>query len=125
MCCRLADRSLRGPHRRCAGDRTFLEAFATVGFAVLDERPPEYLLGGGIGQPWRLAGGRTVPLTHLDRAAFDRFDEPRFVKVTLEFEPHPAARHTRLRTRTTVTATEERAAGSFAPYWFVIRREAA
>jgi hypothetical protein len=101
--------------------RTLLDAFVAGGFAILDEAPPKYLLGGGIGQPWRPFGGHSIQLNHLDWTAFDRFDEPGFVKVTLAFELRPAGESTQLATRTTVTATDARAARSFAPYWFVIK----
>jgi hypothetical protein len=102
-------------------DRSFVDALVREGFEILDEAPPDYVLGGGIGQPWRFVGGRSVHLNRSDRAAFDCFVEPGFVKMTLEFDLVSRGSGTRLSTRTTVTPTDVRAARSFARYWLVVR----
>ena len=49
------------------------------GFAILAEEPNRELVVGGLGQPWKLTGGR-VP-----RAEFTSFDEPGFAKMAMNF----------------------------------------
>jgi hypothetical protein len=81
------------------------------GFAILAEEPNRELVVGGLGQPWKLTGGR-VP-----RAEFTSFDEPGFAKMAMNFLVDGRT----LSTETRVLLTDAASGRDFARYWLLVR----
>lgn len=81
------------------------------GFTVLAEEPRRELVVGGIGQPWRLLGGRSA------RGDFAAFEEPGYAKMALNFRLEGST----LSTETRVLLTDAAARRRFRPYWLAIR----
>jgi hypothetical protein len=101
-------------------DAPLLDQFLELGFRALVDEPPRSFVAGGIGQPWRLSGGRFV--VRETSAEFAAFAEPGFVLMALSLEVVPGeAGGSRLRTETRVKPTDPGAARSFAPYWLVVK----
>ncbi len=112
--------TLRGISRRTGpGDRPFLDGMTEIGFADLDGRSSGEIVFGGIGQPWRLLRGESVP---VDGArSFAGFSRPGFVKMAMDFRLRRAQGATRLETNTWVEATDAVSRRRFRPYWLLIR----
>lgn len=81
------------------------------GFVVLAEEPGRELVAGGIGQPWKLLGGRVA------RADFGRFDEPGFAKMAMNFRLDGPT----LSTETRVLLTDAASRRKFLAYWLAVR----
>jgi hypothetical protein len=97
----------------------FVERFMRRGWGVLGARAPELFAAGAIGQPWRLRGGLSVPVT--SPAQFAAFGQAGYVRMAMSFELAPAGAGTRLRTETRVQPTDAASARAFARYWVAIR----
>ena len=100
-------------------DRTFVDAFLQRGYRQLRVDPPRTLVAGAAGQPWRLRGGETADVVHLD--GFRAFARPGFVLIATSFELEALGDTTRLSTETRVQPTDATAARAFRPYWWAIR----
>jgi hypothetical protein len=125
----LALRALPGAFRdgtaglRALGQRgrraVTLATFESVGFRILDERPPTELVIGLEGQFWRATGNLCTP----PAAEFGRHAPPpgtaRAVwNFTVEARPDGG---TRLATETRVLCADAAARRRFLPYWYLIR----
>lgn len=100
-------------------DTPFVERFMRRGWGVLGARAPELFAAGAIGQPWRLRGGDSVPLT--SPAQFAAFARAGYVRMAMSFELATAGTGTRLRTETRIQPTDSASARAFARYWLAIR----
>jgi hypothetical protein len=80
-------------------------------FEVLAEEPDRELVLGGIGQPWKPLGGRSL------RADFVSFDEPGFAKMAMTFRLDGPTLWTETRVQVTDAASRRR----FLVYWVAIR----
>ena len=105
--------------RRALDPRLRLLDWGLRSFSVLAQRPGSELVIGGLGQPWRLAGGETARVDGL--AGFHAFDRPGFAKLVLGFKLEPADGGTRVVTETRVDTTDPVAHRRFGAYWRVIR----
>jgi len=108
---------LAGTEQRVRGSDTFLDA-TPIPVLITDE--PRRLVSAGLSQAWKLTGGDRAPA--LDRAAFERWSGPGWIKVVMSFdldELSPGS--TRLTIETRVAATDPATARRFAPYWWAIR----
>jgi hypothetical protein len=108
-----------GRRRRTLDPRLRLLDWGLRSFSVLAQRPGSELVIGGLGQPWRLAGGETARVDGL--AGFHAFDRPGFAKLVLGFKLEPADGGTRVITETRVDTTDPVAHRRFGAYWRVIR----
>jgi hypothetical protein len=125
--------SVRGLSRSAGStDRPFLDGMSDLGFAEIaepkaprgspagpGEEPAKQLVFGGIGQPWRARGGRSIRVEGAD--SFTGFDHPGFVKMAMDFRLYDGAGGTRLETNTWVQATDSHSRRRFRLYWFAIR----
>jgi hypothetical protein len=115
--------TLRGLGSRGAG-RPLIDRFVAGGFGVVLDEAPRALALAAAGQPWKLRGGKRVPLPDGD-AEVSEFARPGFVLMATSFGLEPLGGHgggrTRLTTETRVQPTDARAARTFRPYWWVIR----
>ncbi len=75
------------------------------------------VIAGGVMQPWKLAGAVKPPVLDLD--GLRDFDEPGWVKTTMDFVLEPESVGTRLRTETRVRATDARTRARFGLYWLL------
>ncbi len=89
------------------------------GFSVLIDRPGREFLIGAIGQPWRLRGGETLPLS--TPTTFVEFDGSGFVKMVMSFRYDPCSEGTRITTETRVLATDAASRRAFTRYWVPAR----
>jgi hypothetical protein len=95
---------------RAAAARPLFEQLPRA-FVVLAEEPGRELVVGGIGQPWKLLGGRAP------RADFARFDEPGFAKMAMNFRLDGST----LWTETRVWLTDAPSRRRFLAYWLAVR----
>jgi hypothetical protein len=95
---------------RAAAARPFFDQLPP-GFTILAEEPGRELVAGGIGQPWRVLGGR------YPRADFASFDEPGYAKMALNFRLDGPT----LWTETRVWVTDPASRRRFLLYWVAIR----
>jgi len=102
-----------------APDTPFVERFMRRGWGMLGARRPALFAAGAIGQPWRLGGGDSVPVT--SPAQFARFAQAGYVRMAMSFELAAAGTGTRLRSETRVQPTDGASARAFARYWLAIR----
>jgi len=86
---------------------------------VLITDPGRAIVAGGVLQPWKLRGGAPPP--SLDVDALRAFDEPGWVRCTMDFVLEPDGDGTHLRTETRVHATDARTRARFGLYWRLIR----
>jgi hypothetical protein len=77
------------------------------------------VVGGVVGQFWKLRGGRTASVR--DGSDFAAFDRPGFVKAAIGFAILEQAGGTRIETETRALATDVGSRRRFARYWRVIR----
>jgi hypothetical protein len=112
--------TVRGLSRRTGPrNRPFLDGMTEIGFAELGEEGMEELVFGGIGQPWRLRRGQSIPVDGAP--SFTGFSRPGFVKMAMDFRLHGVGGRTRLETNTWVQATDPDSRRRFRPYWLLIR----
>jgi|SRR5215218_7173333 len=118
---RLPGRLLGSPRVRFDADEPLLGWAVRFGFTILDEDAPRELVVGAIGQPWRLAGGRSAAVADGDD--FAAFDQPGYAKMAANFRLGPTVGGSaiRLRTETRVACTDPASARRFARYWWLIR----
>jgi hypothetical protein len=103
--------------RRRAGTPLF-EAMTAGRFVELHREPEAIITLGLVGQFWRLDGGGDAD---IDTAAeFVAFDQPGFVKATIDFQLEPCDRGTRVITHTCNRATDRPTAQRFRWYWLLI-----
>ncbi|UFS59441.1 hypothetical protein [Subtercola endophyticus] len=97
-------------------DETFL---AATPIPVVFTDAPHLIVSAGVSQPWRLFGGERPPVISGDE--FAGWHEPGWVKVAMQFRIEPQGPDSRLMTETRISATDDRSARLFAPYWYTIR----
>ncbi len=107
------------PGGRAPTERGFVEASIDRGFRKLRVDPPETLVVGAVGQPWRLQGGEKFDFVDLE--GFRTFVRPGFVRMATSFEIDALGDRLRLSTETRVQPTDAAAAGAFRRYWWAIR----
>jgi hypothetical protein len=109
------------PHARFDTDEPLLDWATRVGFTILGRDTERELVVGAIGQPWRLWGGRSVPVD--DDIAFAAFDQPGFAKMATNcrLAPITGGQAISLHTETRVTCTDTTTAHRFTRYWRLIR----
>ena len=110
---------LRRARRPAPLDVPLLAHALTLGFGLLGDDAGEEVVVGMIGQPWKLAGGKTRTFARPEE--FVAFAEPGFVKAAMNFRFDRSGSGTRLTTETRVLATDPRSRRTFRRYWFVIR----
>ena len=117
----LPGRLLGSPRARFGADEPLLGWAVRFGFTVLGQDKRRELVIGAIGQPWRLAGGRGVPVA--DGAQFAAFDQAGYAKMAASFRLDPIAGGgtVRLSTETRVACTDAASARRFALYWRLVR----
>jgi hypothetical protein len=117
----LPGRLVRSPRARFDTEEPLLGWVVRFGFTVLGEDDPRELVVGAIGQPWRLAGGRSAAVAGGDD--FAAFDQPGFAKMAANFRLAPTAGGSaiQLTTETRVACTDPASARRFARYWWLIR----
>jgi len=89
------------------------------GFVSIGEEPGRELVVGGIGQMFRVSGGRT-PIFR-DVSEFVAFREPGYAKVAMNFSARPLESGSELRTETRVVATDAASRRRFGRYWRLIQ----
>jgi len=88
-----------------------------VGFALLEERPGEIVLGS-VSRPWKVGDER--PLA-LERSAFAAFDDPGYAKIAFSIHARPhGTQRTLVTTETRIASTDARSRRRFAAYWKLI-----
>jgi hypothetical protein len=117
----LPGRLVRSPAARFDAEEPLLGWAVRFGFTILGEDAPRELVFGAIGQPWRLAGGRSA--TVADGDDFAAFDQPGYAKLAANFRlaPTVGGRAIQLSTETRVACTDPASARRFARYWWLIR----
>jgi hypothetical protein len=112
---------VRSPHVRFDAEEPLLGWAVRFGFTILGEDAPRELVFGAIGQPWRLAGGRSAAVA--DDKDFAAFDQPGYAKMAASFRLAPTVGGSaiRLSTETRVACTDPASARRFARYWWLIR----
>jgi hypothetical protein len=117
----LPGRLVRSPRARFDADEPLLGWAVRFGFSILGEEVRRELVVGAIGQPWRLAGGRSMAVA--GGQDFAAFDQPGYAKMAANFRLDPIAsgRATRLSTETRVVCTDPSSARRFGRYWRLIR----
>jgi hypothetical protein len=93
-------------------DRPFLEALPVPELASSE---PEAVVFGGVLQAWRLTGGEQAP--SLDAEDLQRWIQPGWVKVVMDFRLTPARGGTELSSETRVLATDPTTRRRFGLYW--------
>jgi hypothetical protein len=117
---RAAPRRLRRkPSRFGEVDVPLLGLALDIVFGSLGDEPGDEVAIGMIGQPWKLAGGKTRRFERPDE--FRAFAEPGFVKAAMNFRFEPRGKGTLLATETRIKATDPAAQRRFRRYWLVIR----
>jgi hypothetical protein len=109
------------PRARFDTEEPLLGWAVRFGFTILGQDAGRELVVGAIGQPWRLWGGRSVPI--VDGAAFTAFDQPGYAKMAANFRLAPTAGSgsVSLHTETRVACTDATTARRFTRYWRLIR----
>jgi hypothetical protein len=117
----LPGRLLGRPRARFDADEPLLGWAVRFGFTILGEDAGRELVVGGIGQPWRLAGGRGIAVGGGDD--FAAFDQAGYAKMAANFRLDPIAggRASQLSTETRVACTDASSSRRFARYWRLIR----
>ena len=117
----LPGRLLGSPRARFDAAEPLLGWAVRFGFTVLGEDAPRELVVGAIGQPWRLAGGRSAAVADGDD--FAAFDQPGYAKLAANFRLAPTVGGSaiQLTTETRVACTDPASARRFARYWWLIR----
>jgi len=117
----LPGRLVRSPRARFDADEPLLGWAVRFGFTILGEDAPRELVVGAIGQPWRLAGGRSAAVADGDD--FAAFDQPGYAKMAANFRLAPTVGGSaiQLTTETRVACTDPASARRFARYWWLIR----
>ena len=117
----LPGRLVRSPRARLDAEEALLGWAVRFGFTILGENAMRELVFGAIGQPWRLAGGRSAAVAGGDD--FAAFDQPGYAKLAANFRlaPTVGGSATQLRTETRVACTDPASARRFARYWWLIR----
>jgi hypothetical protein len=112
---------VRSPRARFDAGQPLLGWAVRFGFTILGEDAPRELVVGAIGQPWRLAGGRSAAVAGGDD--FAAFDQPGYAKMAANFRlaPTVGGRAIQLSTETRVACTDPASARRFARYWWLIR----
>jgi proline iminopeptidase len=102
-----------------AADQPLLGQLWAAGFTRLAEDPGRELVGGVIGQLWKLAGGEAASIR--DGAAFTAFGRPGFVKAAMSFWVSAWDGGTLVETETRALATDPVSRRRFVHYWRLIR----
>ena len=94
--------------------KKFIIEMLALGWAILDEIPGEYFVGGAYCEPWQ----SDVVFNPLTADQFLSFSEPGQVKIawTIECE-ETGPEETRLTTETRAVATDDEARVRFLRYW--------
>jgi hypothetical protein len=112
---RLARTGGRSPAR----NEPLVAQMLAAGFTLLAEDPGREMVGGVVGQFWKLRGG--VVVTIRNGSDFVAFDRPGFVKAAIGFVILEQAEGTRIETETRALATDAGSRRRFARYWRLIR----
>jgi hypothetical protein len=88
------------------------------GFVPLAREPGLEVVAGVIAAPWKV-GRSPVPLSGA--AEFAAFDEPGYMKATMNFSVVSLDGHTELRTETRVLTTDPASRRAFRRYWRIVR----
>ena len=117
----LPGRLVRSPRARFNADEPLLGWAVRFGFSILGEEVRRELVVGAIGQPWRLAGGRSAAV--VDGDDFAAFDQPGYAKMAANFRLASTVGGSaiQLSTETRVACTDPASARRFARYWWLIR----
>ena len=117
----LPGRLVRSPRARLDAEEALLGWAVRFGFTILGEDAMRELVVGAIGQPWRLAGGRSAAVAGGDD--FAAFDQAGYAKLAANFRlaSTVGGRAIQLRTETRVACTDPASARRFARYWWLIR----
>jgi hypothetical protein len=117
----LPGRLVRSPRARFNADEPLLGWAVRFGFSILGEEVRRELVVGAIGQPWRLAGGRSAAVADGDD--FAAFDQPGYAKLAANFRLASTVGGSaiQLSTETRVACTDPASARRFARYWWLIR----
>ena len=117
----LPGRLVRSPRARLDAEEALLGWAVRFGFTILGENAMRELVFGAIGQPWRLAGGRSAAVAGGDD--FAAFDQPGYAKLAANFRLAPTVGGSaiQLSTETRVACTDPASARRFARYWWLIR----
>jgi hypothetical protein len=100
--------------------RPLLDVFLDNGFVLLEERAPEEIVIGAIGEFWSIAGN--APIRSIrDAADFTAFSDPGFAKAALNLRIVPQGAGARVLTETRVVGTNPDGRRGFRLYWMVIR----
>ena len=117
----LPGRLVHNPRARFDAEEPLLGWAVRFGFTILGEDAPRELVVGAIGQPWRLAGGRSAAVADGDD--FAAFDQPGYAKMAANFRlaSTVGGSATQLSTETRAACTDPASARRFARYWWLIR----
>ena len=96
--------------------RPFLDALPVP--LLASEEPRSVVFGGAL-QAWRLRGGDKAP--ELDAEGLQRWIQPGWVKVVMDFRLTPSRGGTELSSETRVLATDPTTRSRFSWYWLVVR----
>ncbi|GAC1392337.1 MAG: hypothetical protein NVSMB31_10340 [Vulcanimicrobiaceae bacterium] len=107
---------LTSAHKHTAGLPLSVGAMAGSGFVILGESPPDELVIGIAGRPWKPAG----ELRHLDTDGWLAYDEPNTARAVWQFSCEPREGGTLLSTQTRVRCNSDKARASFLPYWRIV-----
>ncbi len=88
------------------------------GFVLLAREPGVEVVAGVIAAPWRIGG---LPIDVSNVREFVAFEEPGYVKATMNFLVAPEAGGADLLTETRVQTTDDASRRAFARYWGLIR----
>lgn len=88
-------------------------------FVALGEIPGREVVGGTIGQMWKLSGGDVPRIASA--VEFSTFSRPGYAKAAMSLAAQEVDGRTELVTETRVFATDEAARRAFSRYWLVIR----